>query len=265
MEHNRSAGVVWPSLQPVVDRASQYDDGMRLALISDLHANELALDAVLADARGAGFDQLVCLGDVATLGPRASAVLERLRSLGCPCIMGNHDEFMLDAALVRTYSEFPLIVASVDATRESLSADDLQFIAGFQRTLMINDEVLLYHGSPRSNVEDLLAATPSERVDEMLDGRTARVFAGGHTHIQMLRQHRGMLIVNVGSLGLPFREFVSGGPPTILSHAEYALVEVRHDHVSVDLRRVPLDRSALASQIDGWGNPLAAPLRAMYG
>jgi predicted phosphodiesterase len=236
---------------------------MRLALISDLHANELAFDAVLVDARSAGFDQLVCLGDVATLGPRPSAVLERLRALGCPCIMGNHDEFMLDAALVRAYTEFPLVAASVDATRESLSSKEVQFISGFQRTLTF-DDVLLYHGTPRSNVEDLLAVTPPERIDEMLDGHTARVFAGGHTHIQMLRQHRGVLIVNVGSLGQPFREFVSGGPPTILPHAEYALVDVRQGHVSVDLRRVPLDRNALASQVDGWDNPLAAPLRAMY-
>src|SRR5579871_6307651 len=144
-------------------RCVAYDNGMRLALISDLHANELALDAVLADARSAGFDQLVCLGDVATLGPRPNAVLERLRALGCPCIMANHDDFMLDAALVRTYSEIPVIVASVDATLESLSSGDLQFIAEFQRTLMLED-VLLYHGTPRSNVEDLLAMTAAERV-----------------------------------------------------------------------------------------------------
>jgi hypothetical protein len=73
-----------------------------------------------------------------------------------------------------------------------------------------------------------------------------------------------MLIVNPGSLGQPFREFVAGRPPTILPHAEYALVDVRQAHVSVDLRRVPLERSALASQVDGWDNPLAAPLRSMY-
>ena len=48
---------------------------MRLALISDLHGNELALDVILADAQGAGFDQLVCLGDVATLGPRPGKIL----------------------------------------------------------------------------------------------------------------------------------------------------------------------------------------------
>src|SRR3954451_10625351 len=98
---------------------------MRVALVSDLHGNELALDAVLADARGAGYDQLVCLGDVATLGPRPDAVLWRLRDLGCPCVLGNHDEFMLDPALIRSYTEHPLVVSSVDATREVLSAESM--------------------------------------------------------------------------------------------------------------------------------------------
>ena len=236
---------------------------MRLALISDLHANELALDAVLADARRAGYDQLVCLGDVATLGPRPGAVLACLRTLGCRCILGNHDEFMLDVALIHSYSESALIVSSVDATRAALSTDDLAFIGTFERTLAL-DDVLLYHGTPRSNLEDLLATTPAERVDEMLDGKRARVLAGGHTHLQMLRQHHGMLIVNAGSLGMPFREYASGGPPVILAHAEYAIVDVEPAGVSVDLRRVALDRKALASQVDGWDNPLAAPLRASY-
>ena len=236
---------------------------MRLALVSDLHGNELALETVLADARRAGYDQLVCLGDVATLGPRPGAVLSRLRDLGCPCILGNHDEFMLDAPLVRSYSEFPVVVASVDATREALSAGEFAFIGTFVRTLALGD-VFLYHGTPRSNMEDLLATTPQERVDEMLDGKRAVVLAGGHTHLQMARQHRGMLLVNPGSLGLPFREYASGGPPVILPFAEYAIVDARADGVSVDLRRVTLDRQALATQVEGWDNPLAASLRASY-
>jgi putative phosphoesterase len=235
---------------------------MRLALISDLHGNEVALDAVLADAHGA-FDQLVCLGDVATLGPRPGAVLARLRDLRCPCILGNHDEFMLNAALIRSYSESALIVASVDATRQALSREELAFIGGFSRTLAFGD-VLLYHGTPRSNTEDLLADTSAARVDEMLGGTQALVFAGGHTHLQMVRQHRGAVIVNPGSLGLPFREYAAGGPPVILPHAEYAIVEARPQGIRVDVRRVALDRRTLASQLDGWENPLAGPLRAAY-
>ena len=236
---------------------------MRLALVSDLHGNELALERVLADAARVGFDRLVCLGDVATLGPRPKAVLDRLRDLGCDCILGNHDEFMLEPALVRSYSEYPIVVDSVDATRESLSDDDVSFIRSFQRTVDLED-VFLYHGTPRSNMEDLLIDTPSAHVDEMLDGKSAVVLAGGHTHIQMMRQHKGMLIVNPGSLGQPFREYANGGPPVILSHAEYAIIDVRKNGVSVDLRRVNLDPKELASQVAGWDNPLASSLRGAY-
>ena len=235
---------------------------MRLALMSDLHGNELALDAVLADARG-DYDQLVCLGDVATLGPRPAAILSRLRELSCPCILGNHDEFMLSPELVRSYNESQLIVASVDATRCALTPVELAFIRGFSRSLALAD-VFLYHGTPRSNMEDLVAETPPAQVDEMLGGMRALVFAGGHTHVQMVRQHRGAVIVNPGSLGMPVREFVHHGPPAILPHAEYAIVDVRAHRVSVDVRRVSLDRGALASQVDGWDNPLAVSLRSAY-
>jgi putative phosphoesterase len=236
---------------------------VRIALVSDLHANALALEAVLADARRVGYDALVCLGDVATLGPRPGEVLARLRDLGCRCILGNHDEFMLDAGLIHSYSESPLIVSSVEATREGLAADDIAFIGTFVRTLAL-DDVFLYHGTPRSNMEDLLATTPAEKVDEMLGQHRATLLAGGHTHLQMMRQHRGMLIVNSGSVGMPFREYVGGGPPVILPHAEYAIVEVGPEGAGATLRRVALDARALAAQIDGWDNPLAAPLRASY-
>jgi len=74
---------------------------MKTALISDLHGNHVALRAVLAHAQDARVDRIVCLGDVATLGPEPHRVLETLAELGCPCIMGNHDEFMLDAELIR--------------------------------------------------------------------------------------------------------------------------------------------------------------------
>jgi len=236
---------------------------MRLALISDLHANELALDAVLADASRAGYDALVCLGDVPTLGPRPDAVLARLRDLGCRCVLGNHDEFMLDIRLVHSYTEFPPIIASVEATRAALSAEAIAFIGTFERTIAF-DDVLLYHGTPRSNTEDLLATTPPERVDEMLSGARAVVLAGGHTHLQMMRQHHGMLLVNTGSVGMPFREYAAGGPPVVLPHAEYAIVDVRKDGVRIDLRRVALDRAALRGQIEGWDNPLAGALKELY-
>jgi hypothetical protein len=72
----------------------------------------------------------------------------------------------------------------------------------------------------------------------------------------MLRQHRGMLLVNPGSVGIPFQEFVSGRPPTILPYAEYAVVAADRGTVSVNLRRVPLDKRALRAAVAAWDNPL---------
>ncbi len=241
---------------------------MRVSLISDLHGNEMALDAVLADIGRRGVDRVVCLGDVATLGPRPAAVLNRVRELGCACILGNHDEFMLDPALIEDYSKIPVLVDSIHWTRAQLSTDELAFIRGFERslTLSLGDEtkLFLFHGTPESNVTDLLATTPPEELDEMLSGHAMPLMAGGHTHIQMLRQHRGALIVNPGSVGMPFKEYVNRREPQALPHAEYAIVECVGAQVSVELCRVPLDKSKLFAEARSVDNPLSPSLAAMY-
>jgi len=241
---------------------------MRIALISDLHGNEFALNAVLADVARTGVDQIVCLGDVATLGPRPREVLERLAELRCICILGNHDEFMLDEHLIRSYSEIPIIVEAVDWCRAQLSSADLAFIASFSRRfeLQLNDSgtLLLFHGTPESNATDLLATTPAERVDELLGARRATVMAGGHTHIQMLRQHRGTLLVNPGSVGLAFKEHVAGKEPTLLPHAEYAVIEAVEGDVAVSLRRVALDKTELREAAAAVPHPLKTWMQEMY-
>jgi putative phosphoesterase len=240
---------------------------MRVALISDLHGNLVALRAVLEDVRRSNVDRLVCLGDVATLGPAPREVLETLAELRCPCILGNHDEFLLDADLIRSYTEAPPVVAAVDACRSGLDAAELAFVATFTRTLDLDLDgatLGLFHGSPRSNMEDLLATTPDAALDEALGAARPTVMAGGHTHLQMLRQHRGALLVNPGSLGLPFERYAEGGPPKILAHAEYAIVESTSGDVAVTLKRLPLDRGALVSALAGWDSPLRDYLVAQY-
>jgi predicted phosphodiesterase len=241
---------------------------MRIALISDLHANVPALEAVLRDARDQGADRIVCLGDVATLGPRPRELLDMLRDLGCACIMGNHDEFLIDPPLIQKYTEAKIVVDSVDWCRDRMAAADLAFLSGFVRTLEIPLEgeasLFLFHGTVRSNMENLLATTPAGEVDEMLSGRRATVLSGGHTHLQMMRQHRGMLIVNPGSVGLPFREYMAGGAPTLLPDAEYAIVESSRAGTGVILRRVPVDKRDLLAACSGSDLPLTPMLRAAY-
>jgi putative phosphoesterase len=240
---------------------------MRTALISDLHGNLVALRAVLAHIERVGVDRLVCLGDVATLGPAPGAVIETLAELGCACILGNHDAFLLDAELIHGYTEAPLVVAAVDECRAALGPAELDFVRTFTPTLELEMDgatLGLYHGSPRSHMEDMLATTPADELDRKLGERRATVMAGGHTHIQMLRQHRGTLLVNPGSLGLPFESYVSGGPPRILAHAEYAVVEAVGGVIGVTLHRVPVERAALIAAVEAWDNPLRGYLLEQY-
>src|SRR6476620_10945867 len=124
---------------------------MRIALISDIHGNQLAREAVVADAARRCADKVACLGDVATLGPRPGDVLRTLRDLGCPCILGNHDTFLIDPELVARYTNVPVIVQAIDWCRAQLSAEDLAFVRTFadraELPLGGGRTLLLFHGS----------------------------------------------------------------------------------------------------------------------
>ncbi len=232
---------------------------MRVALISDIHGNDLALQQVLADIRGRGVDRIACLGDVATLGPRPREVIATLRALGCPCIVGNHDEFLITPATIDAYTQVPVITQAIAWCRDQLRDEDLAFLRTFVRRLEIKLDdhrtLLLFHGSPQSNTCDVLTTTDADELDHMLGDQRADVMAGGHTHIQMLRQHRGILLVNPGSVGMPFRQYVAGKRPEIMPYAEYAIVDAQPGGpISVDLRRVPLDKKALRDAAHRWPN-----------
>ncbi|MEP3278925.1 MAG: metallophosphoesterase family protein [Stappiaceae bacterium] len=226
-----------------------------MALISDIHGNDIAFEAVMSAIQQEDVDQIVCLGDVATLGPDPVQAIARLRALGCRCIMGNHDEFLLDHNLLDKYTNSQLIRDAVDWCREKLSPDDIAFLRSFERyaTLDLGDEqsLMLFHGTPRSHMENLLATTPPEELDNLLGEHRASVMAGGHTHVQMLRQHRGYLIVNAGSVGQPFKEFADNCEPVLMPHfAEYGIVDADRGNIRITLRRVPIDCDKVRQRLD---------------
>jgi len=240
---------------------------LRVALVSDIHANAVALRAVLESARQQGADELICLGDVATLGVAPAEVVQQLRDLGCRCIRGNHEDYLLDPDLRDAHVGSSIVRESIDWARERLSQDDLAFLRAFEPSIELRvaeTEVLLFHGSPLSNTVDLLAETSADELDAQLGERRAAVMAGGHTHLQMLRQHRGTLLVNPGSVGAPFAEVPRRGPPRILDHAEYATLDLRPGHVSVSLHRVGLDRQELYREMRASTLPLGPWLAATY-
>jgi predicted phosphodiesterase len=140
-----------------------------------------------------------------------------------------------------------------------LSTDELDFLRSFQSQLsfMLAPDVTLlcYHGSPRSNEEFLFPTTPSETLNEILTGQSAQVLVGGHTHVQMVRQHKGMMLLNPGSVGMPC-EFPMRGPNQhYLRWAEYATLEIAEGKLTAGLHRLPIDFEYLAQIARASGLP----------
>ena len=234
---------------------------MRVAIIADIHANLVALDAALADIEALRPDRLVCLGDVAATGPQPRPVVERLRGLGCPVVMGNADAWLLDPPAKVSADQDMRRFEEIDRwCAAQLAPADLDYLRTFAPTveLPLGDGAVLlcFHGSPRSYDDIIVATTPDDELARMLDGRRATILAGGHTHAQMLRRHQQMIVLNPGSVGLPFESSGAGGgrnPPW----AEYALVEYVRGRLGVELRRVPLDAGAVVRAALDSGMPHA--------
>jgi putative phosphoesterase len=241
---------------------------IRLALVSDLHGNALALEQVLLRIVSQGADQIICLGDVATLGPEPERVLEMLHDSKALCVLGNHDEFMLRPAAVADYTSIPVLIDAIDWCRDRLSRASFDFLRsfaeGFELPLNDHESLSAFHGTPASNSTDLLATTDAETVEAWIGGSRGTVLAGGHTHLQMLRQHRGRLLVNPGSVGMPFKEYVAGAQPVVLPFAEYALIDADAVSVSVNLQRLALDKTQLRASVLAVDYPLGAFLANAY-
>lgn len=220
---------------------------MRIGLIADIHGNAAALDVVMAAIERSNVDRVVCLGDVAVLGPEPKRVLDRLRRLGCDCVRGNTDAWLLDEPSDAEEPSPGPVADLLDWTRNSLDAADLGFVAGFipyvEVNLLAGVSLLCAHGSPRSFEDVIAPATPPARVLNMFEGFDPTLAAGGHTHIQLFRRFGRMGFINPGSVGLP-----GVGPNTpdlpvnrAVDWAEYAIIEADEGGSRIELCRVPLD------------------------
>lgn len=231
-----------------------------IAVFGDVHGNLVALDAVLNDIERQGADQLVCLGDVAGSGPQPAKVLDRLRALACPVAMGNVDAWLLEPTPLESESAFHKRVWELDSwCLAQLGPEHLDFVRTFEKTVTLTSgsvSVLCCHGSPRSYHDPIAATTPDETVAAWLENAGAAVVLTGHTHQTMVRRFQETLLVNPGSVGLPYERMTDGtvrNPPW----AEYALVTVQKEAVNVCLKRVPIERERVIEAIVSSGMPHA--------
>lgn len=155
---------------------------MRALIVSDIHSNLEALQAVVADAvdRG-GFDVIWCLGDIVGYGPDPGACLDLLRSHPLVAVLGNHDSAALD---LRESADFNNSAAhSAHWTAEQLSSGERDFLAGLPLVANVEDFTLV-HGSLRAPLREYLL---NEEAAFATFGRmTTRFCLVGHSHVPFL-------------------------------------------------------------------------------
>jgi predicted phosphodiesterase len=252
---------------------------MKIAVVSDIHGNLPALDAVLADIARQGVDVIVNLGDIVSGPLWAAATADRLMALNLPTIAGNHERQVLMPPASR------MSESDAHAAAE-LRSEHREWLASLPATLQLSDEVFCCHGTPTSDLVYFMetpvagfkgaglgfdgvrvATLPEmhERAGDAMKGIAHGVILCGHTHIpRTVRLGDGRLIVNPGSVGLPGFDDDHPHPhivETHAPHARYALLDRSAAGFSVSLRAVAYDWEAAARRAElehrpDWAEPL---------
>lgn len=232
-----------------------------LAVISDVHGNRLALEAVLEDIRARSVDQIVNLGDCVygPLDPAGTA--ELLIDLNIPTVSGNEDRILVqppdDAACA----------SSLDYTLDRLTARHLAWLASLKSTLIAFDDFLLCHGTPVRDDRYLLVDVEStgvvvrsgENIQKVLGERNSRFILCGHDHTpRVVPLPDGRLVVNPGSVGLPaytddhpYPHAMQTGSP----HARYCILTTTNEGWRAKSIKVEYDWDAAADTAAANGRP----------
>lgn len=213
---------------------------MKIALISDIHGNIEALDAVLADIdRRSPGAQIICAGDVVGYGPDPGECIQRLVSRRIPCVMGNHDEMVLGQ---RDFSR--CVYAGIIAarwTRRNLSADDLHYLHKRPRFLEVSPEIVVCHGTLEDSDEYVSNEEDSISAMEQLSRRfpEAKVLVCGHTHhAAVYSSDFGFLRVKVGTeIEIPTEKHCLINPGAVGQSRDGDLI-ARYALVTPKVRRV---------------------------
>lgn len=246
---------------------------MRIALISDIHGNCVALDAVLADiAAQGGVDGYWLLGDLVAMGPDPAGVMQRLRTLpNQQAIRGNTDRWLTDV-----HTEFPLtpdeisrgaqnnesslleLAYSMVWAQGALTASgDLEWIAKlpleFRTVLPDGTRILCVHAAPGQDDGDGISPVMSDaQVAAAIAGADADVIFVGHTHWALDRTVNGVRVVNLGSVSLPVI-------PEL--RASYVLLAADEQGYRLNLRKVDYDRQRAIAQLQAQQHPAYATIR----
>jgi predicted phosphodiesterase len=209
----------------------------RVAVLADIHGNGPALEAVVADLARAGVDEVLVGGDLVGRGPEGTRVVERIAALGWRSVRGNHEDYLLDfrAGRIPTEWRFEGEWAAARFMAAELSPQAARHIAALPLTLAARTApaLRLVHGTPRSNNEGLGPWSSERELAASLAAVEEPVLICAHTHRPLVKRLPRGLVINVGSVGLPFNRD---------PRAHYAVLEERGGGWEVELRQVSYDR-----------------------
>lgn len=227
---------------------------MNIGLISDVHANVIALEAVLRALETRGVDAIYCLGDLVGYGPAPNETIDLIRSEGIECTLGASDErlaFGFASAGSRRHGVADDILAW---TKGVLEPDHLAFLRGLPVQKRVSTPVgwlRYFHGTVESTTERLNLNQDPHSLTRLLERHRCTILASGATHVPFYRRvGPNGLVVNPGSVGLS----LNGEPG-----ADYALLTIDETGVQIEMDKVEYDYAAVAFDIVAWGiSPMVA-------
>jgi len=222
----------------------------RLAVLSDIHGNLPALEAVRAELAGLAIDRVVVAGDLVNWGPFGAEVLELVTAAGWAVIRGNNELYLLDFETPRAHgewsdrSQYPLL----PWLRRQLNGHWHHVVAAWPDTLSLRfpdaPPVRVVHGAPGDHWRGLYPRFTDAEVEAALAGVEEPVVVAGHTHLPMDRVAGRWRVVNPGSVGVPLDGAVA---------AAYALLEGDAAGWRATFRRVPFDVTRVLREFERQG------------
>jgi putative phosphoesterase len=226
----------------------------RAAIITDIHANLPALEAVLEAVERRGVAAVYCGGDLVGYGPHPNEVCAVIEERGVPTIYGNYDyaigrDLEDCGCAYRDQHDRELGRRSIEWTLAHTNERSKKFMRGLPFDLCFElgkRRVRLVHGSPRKVNEYLFEEKPARTFERIAAGADCDVLVFGHTHRPWAREYGGVLFVNCGSVGKP-----KDGDP----RAAFAVLELEGDRVVAEIERVDYDAEAVGREVAAAGLP----------
>jgi putative phosphoesterase len=241
-------------------------DFMQIAVISDIHGNAIALEAVLKDIDTRDVDLVLCGGDLAGDGAMPNEVIGVIRKMHIPTIMGNYDDgvgyFRPECGCAyKDERAAELGRRSLAWMKEHITPENKEYLRGLLHRLeftVFDKKVLLVHGSPRKINEYLYQDRPDESILRLINQENVDILICGHTHLPYIKNIGNKYLVNAGSVGKP-----KDGD----TRAGYAVITIKENQVEAEFIRVAYDVEAMVRAIEDTDLPheFAVMLRKANG